>query len=209
MKATWSSEMSVDFQWTSQCYGPEYGTLPNICCESLKSYNITVFWTVGGMRTSDSPFWRALSLLDANLILPVHTPCNAVKCPNYILIWACTVMATTASCPIPHLVQYKLVGTVPVRRGKLNRGEVASVSVAHVASSQWRVAEVHLIVFPCLSLCLSEFSWNLTYFGMFNYIGPTRDSAYISNAGCSVFVAANNIFNKSCRPVENILFPPH
>jgi hypothetical protein len=94
MKVAWSSEMSVDFQWTSQCYGPEEGTLTNPCCENLKSYNITMFWTVGGMRNSDSPFWHAHSLLDANLVLPVHTPCNAVKCPNYILKLAMALLSS-------------------------------------------------------------------------------------------------------------------
>jgi hypothetical protein len=32
------SEISVDFQWTTQRYIPEYGTLLNYRCENLKSY---------------------------------------------------------------------------------------------------------------------------------------------------------------------------
>jgi hypothetical protein len=38
MEVTCSSETSVDFQGTTQCYIPEDGTLRNHCCENLKSY---------------------------------------------------------------------------------------------------------------------------------------------------------------------------
>jgi hypothetical protein len=38
IEVTYFSKMSVDFQWTGQCYIPEDKVLDNRCCENLKSY---------------------------------------------------------------------------------------------------------------------------------------------------------------------------
>jgi hypothetical protein len=38
IEVIYSSETSVDFQWTTWCYIPEDGTLHNHCCENLKSH---------------------------------------------------------------------------------------------------------------------------------------------------------------------------
>jgi hypothetical protein len=45
MEATYSFEMSVDFQWTTLHYIPEDSTIHNYCCENLRSYILflTVF----------------------------------------------------------------------------------------------------------------------------------------------------------------------
>jgi hypothetical protein len=40
MKATYSTEMSVDVQRTTVCYIPEDGAVHNHCCENLKSYGL-------------------------------------------------------------------------------------------------------------------------------------------------------------------------
>jgi hypothetical protein len=55
MEAICSSEMSVDTQWTTQRYIPEYGNFHNHRCENLKSYEQVL---VSALRTGH--FLRAV-----------------------------------------------------------------------------------------------------------------------------------------------------
>jgi hypothetical protein len=47
-EATFSSETSADFQWTSWRYIPEDRTIHNYRCETLKSYSSVFVWMIAG-----------------------------------------------------------------------------------------------------------------------------------------------------------------
>jgi hypothetical protein len=62
MEVTWSSEMSVDFQQTMQCYIPEDRNLHNYLCENCRSYSIVS--TISTWFIWACLFFRLPGLLD-------------------------------------------------------------------------------------------------------------------------------------------------